>query len=41
MPKRRPDTTHYDNPGGRIKNSYELLDLRAFKISILYKNYIF
>ena len=26
---------------GRFKNTYELLNLRAVKISILYKNYIF
>ena len=24
-------------PGGRLKNAYELLNLRAFKISILYE----
>ena len=28
-------------PGGRFKNAYELLNLRALKISMLYKNYIF
>ena len=28
-------------PGGRFKNAYELLDLRALKISMLYKNRIF
>ena len=27
--------------GGRFKNTYELLNLRALKISILHKNYIF
>ena len=29
------------NPGGRFKNAYELLNLRALKISMLYKNHIF
>ena len=28
-------------PGGRFKNTYELLNLRALKISKLHKNYIF
>ena len=28
-------------PGGRFKNTYELLNLRALKISMLYKNRIF
>ena len=28
-------------PGGRFKNAYELLNLRALKISMLYKNHIF
>ena len=28
-------------PGGRFKNTYELLNLRALKISMLYKNHIF
>ena len=28
-------------PGGRFKNTYELLNLRALKISIWYKNQIF
>ena len=28
-------------PGGRFKNTYELLSLRAPKISKLYKNHIF
>ena len=28
-------------PGGRLKNACELLNLRAIKISVLYKNYIF
>ena len=27
--------------GGGIKNAYELLNLRALKISMLYKNHIF
>ena len=27
--------------GGRFKNAYELLNLRAFKISILFKKHIF
>ena len=29
------------NPGGRFKNNYELLNLRALKISMLNKNHIF
>ena len=28
-------------PGGRFKNTFELLNLRALKISMLYKNHIF
>ena len=28
-------------PGGRFKNTYELFNLRALKISKLHKNYIF
>ena len=28
-------------PGGRFKNTYELLNLRVLKISMLYKNHIF
>ena len=28
-------------PGGRFKNTYELLNLRALKMSMLYKNHIF
>ena len=28
-------------PGGHFKNAYELLNLRALKISMLYKNHIF
>ena len=28
-------------PGGRFKNAYELLNLRALKILMLYKNHIF
>ena len=28
-------------PGGRFKNTYELLNPRALKISMLYKNHIF
>ena len=28
-------------PGGRFKNTYELLNLRALKISKLHKNHIF
>ena len=32
----------YDGaPGGRFKNAYELLNLRALKIPMLYKNRIF
>ena len=31
----------HDWPGGRFKNAYELLNLRALKISMLYKNCIF
>ena len=34
-------TTHYTWPGGRFKNIYELLNARALKISMLYKNRIF
>ena len=30
-----------ETSGGRFKNPYELLNLRAFKISMLYKNHIF
>ena len=30
-----------DPPGGRFKNPYELLNLRALKISMLYKSHIF
>ena len=30
-----------DGLGGRFKNAYELLNLRALKISMLYKNHIF
>ena len=30
-----------DNARGRFKNTYELLNLRALKISMLYKNRIF
>ena len=30
-----------EDPGGRFKNNYELLNLRALKISMLYKNHIF
>ena len=33
--------TPHDLPGGRFKNAYELLNLRALKISMLYKNHIF
>ena len=29
------------SPGGRFKNTYELLNPRALKISMLYKNRIF
>ena len=29
------------DPGGRFKNAYELLNLRALKISTLYKNGMF
>ena len=29
------------SPGGRFKNAYELLNLRALKISMLYKSHIF
>ena len=28
-------------PGGRFKNAYELLNLRALEISVLYKIHIF
>ena len=28
-------------PGGRFKNAYELLNLRALKMSMLHKNHIF
>ena len=28
-------------PGGRFNNAYELLNLRALKISMLYKSHIF
>ena len=31
----------YTGPGGRFKNTYELLNLRALKISKLHKNHIF
>ena len=31
----------YVPPGGRFKNTYELLNLRALKISKLHKNHIF
>ena len=31
----------YTRPGGRFKNTYELLNLRALKISKLHKNHIF
>ena len=31
----------HHNPGGRFKNIYKLLNPRALKISMLYKNYIF
>ena len=31
----------HEAPGGRFKNAYELLNLRALKISMLYKNRIF
>ena len=30
-----------EGPGGRFKNTYELLNLRALKISKLHKNHIF
>ena len=32
---------HYDSSGGRFKNAYELLNLRALKMSKLHKNHIF
>ena len=32
---------HKPIPGGRFKNTYELLNLRALKISKLHKNHIF
>ena len=32
---------HWMGPGGRFKNTYELLSLRALKISMLYKNRTF
>ena len=39
-----PDTTIWGGGGGggggRFKNTYELLNLRALKISMLYKNHI-
>ena len=31
----------YKEPGGRFKNTYELLNVRALKISMLYKKQIF
>ena len=33
--------TDHERPGGRLKNAYELLNLRALKISMLYKIHIF
>ena len=35
------DITLIKGPGGRFKNTYELLNLRALKISKLHKNHIF
>ena len=32
---------YHSGPGGRFKNTYELLNLRALKISKLHKNHIF
>ena len=29
------------NPGGTFKNTYEIINLRAFEIAALYKNHIF
>ena len=37
----RYDTHNDKPPGGRFKNTYELLSLRALKISMLYKNRTF
>ena len=34
-------TCYIHHPGGRFKNTYELLNLRALKISKLHKNHIF
>ena len=34
-------TVTFEAPGGRFKNTYELLNLRALKISKLHKNHIF
>ena len=36
-----PEVYEHKGPGGRFKNTYELLNLRARKISTLYKNRIF
>ena len=36
-----PAQSRADISGGRFKNAYELLNLRALKISILYKIHIF
>ena len=35
------DILLYRGPGGRFKKAHELLNLRALKISMLYKNHIF
>ena len=37
----RAPTRFCNVPGGRFKNTYELLNLRALKISKLHKNHIF
>ena len=37
----RPQWINCHGPGGRFKNAYELLNLRALKIPMLYKNRIF
>ena len=36
-----PSSLTYTSPGERFKNTYELLNLRALKISKLHKNHIF
>ena len=39
--KALPSNNTCHDPGGRFKKAYELLNLRALKISVLYKNHIF